>query len=124
MNTQRSLASDVSYLVRLIRAGRDGVTFAPRPAENPPLKPALTRTVWAATAIGAAVGAWSASRQRSRRSAYRLAVSGLIGSVCGFGCGMAWASRSLTGTAARSAIREINMVRDMRWLEKNPIDYA
>lgn len=116
MKTLQSFTSDVSYLVHLIQAGWEGVTSAPRPAD--------TRAVWATTAIGAAIGAWSASRQRSRGSGYNLAMSGLIGGAFGFGCGMAWASRSVTGTAARSAIREINTVRDMRWLEKNPIDYA
>jgi len=124
MNSLRTLTSDVSYFVRLIQAGWDGVTSAPKPADNSSLTPALKPAVWAATAIGAAIGAWSASRQRSRRSGYSVAMSGLIGSVCGFGCGMAWASRGTTGTAARSAIREINIVRDLRWLEKNPIDYA
>jgi hypothetical protein len=37
---------------------------------------------------------------------------------------LAWASRGYTGSAARGAIKKINVVRDARWLEKNPINYA
>jgi hypothetical protein len=51
-------------------------------------------------------------------------MGGLVGSALGFGGGVAWASRGFTGTAARHAIRGVNNVRDARWLERNPIDYA
>ena len=42
----------------------------------------------------------------------------------GFSGGMAYASRAVIRTAARSSARKVNAVRDARWLEKNPIAYA
>jgi hypothetical protein len=37
---------------------------------------------------------------------------------------VAWASRRVTGSAAKRAIGGVNNVRDARWLERHPIDYA
>jgi hypothetical protein len=79
--------------------------------------------VLAATAIGAGIGAATAALDR-RRSPFDLAAKSLIGGAVGLGCGLAWTSRVYAITAVRGAFREVNTVRDARWLAKNPIDYA
>jgi hypothetical protein len=116
-----TLTSDARYVVNLIQAGMDGVVSARKTTDTSPL---FISPVWVPAAIGAAVGVWTASRSRNRRSGYAVAMSGLVGSALGLGCGMAWASRNFTGSLARGAMREINTVRDARWLAENPIDYA
>jgi hypothetical protein len=37
---------------------------------------------------------------------------------------MMWQSRHFTRSAAQGAMKQVNAVRDARWLEKNPIAYA
>ena len=86
--------------------------------------PVLNNSVWVATAIGGAIGALSAVVGRRRRSGYGSVWGGVVGSTIGFGGGIAWASRDFTGAVARSVIRKVNVARDARWLERNPINYA
>lgn len=121
MSVPGTLTSGVRYAVNLIQAGMDGVVSARKATGTPPV---LRSPVWVPTAIGAALGAWTASRGANRKSGSGVALRGLIGSAFGLGCGVAWASRGFTGALARGAIRNINTVRDARWLEQNPIDYA
>ena len=120
MTADRTMKPGVYYIVDLIHAGMDGAVTAQKTTIVPQT---LVSTILAATAAGAAVGAATASLN-SRRSKYELAVKSLIGGAVGLGCGLAWASRGYTGSAARGAIKKINVVRDARWLEKNPINYA
>jgi len=123
MTLPQSLKSDVSHFINMIQGGWDGA-IAVRTTGVPAFTPAWTDAVWAPAAIGAAVGAWSTSWNSRRRSPYSVALGALVGSALGFGCGMAWASRGFTGAVARSAIGRVNDIRDARWLEKNPINYA
>jgi hypothetical protein len=55
---------------------------------------------------------------------YKVAAGGLVGSAVGFGAAMAWISRGATRAVARTTIQKVNKVRDARWLELNPINYA
>jgi len=116
----QTMRPGVYYVVDLIHAGMDGAVTAEKTTVVPQQ---LIRSVLAATAIGAGVGAATATLNK-KRSGYELAAKSLIGAAVGLGCGLAWASRGLTGSMARGAMRKINVVRDARWLEKNPIDYA
>ena len=123
MKLPLSLKSDVSHFINLIQGGWDGA-IAARPTDAPALTPDWPNAVWGPAAIGAAVGAWSTSWNRNRKSPYSVAVGALVGSALGFGCAVAWASRGFTGAVARGALERVNNIRDARWLEKNPIDYA
>ncbi|HEX8895778.1 MAG TPA: hypothetical protein VF783_20810, partial [Terriglobales bacterium] len=49
---------------------------------------------------------------------------GALGSVLGFCVGFGWKTRKVTTSVAHSTARELRRVRDERWLELNPIDYA
>ena len=120
MKTAHPIKSGVNYIVGLVHAGVDGATAA----ERAPARFAdLIRSVLAGSAAGVAVGAGS-TILASRRSSYNVVTKSLIGGAVGSGCGLAWALRGLTRPMARGAIRNINLVREARWLEKNPIDYA
>jgi len=117
-------ASEMAYFKNLIGAGRDGITSARNEMHGDVFTPALKDAAWTPAALGAAIGVLSACFGKERRSFTRAAIGGLVGSVLGFGGGVAWASRRFTGIAARRAVRGVNSVRDARWLERHPIDYA
>ena len=114
MKTSQSLRSDITYVRCLTRAVLDGITSAPETTADGAFAPILTAALWTPTAIGAPIGVLTA----------RLGLGGLVGSALGFGAGVAWISRGITEAVARSTMQKINSVRDARWLEKNPIDYA
>ena len=124
MTTPKWLGSDITYVRSLAEAGVNGVPGVWNGAGTRAYPPVLRNSGWVSTAIGGTIGALSALLFRRRRSGYGTALGGLVGSAIGFGGGVAWASRDLTGTVARSVIQEVNAVRDARWLEKNPVDYA
>lgn len=120
MKAAQPINSGVYYILGLIHAGMDGAAAARKASLVPP---DLILSILAGSAAGAAVGAGS-TILTSRRSRYDLATKSLIGGAVGLSCGLAWASRSLTRSMARGAMRSINLVREARWLERNPIDYA
>jgi len=117
-----SLKSELTYVRNLVEAGWNGARSARRKADGTGRTPA--RALLAPAAIAAGIGALSTSFGKGRRSGKSLIVAGCIGSAVGLSAGVAWASRGSAGPAARGAIREINAVRDARWLEKHPIAYA
>jgi hypothetical protein len=122
--TSLSLKSDFAYLTYLMKAVLEGVTAGPKEIAAPRSTPVLSAAVWTPTAIGAAIGAVGAGFMRRRSSGYRAAVGGLLGSALGFGAGVGWISRNFTASVARQTMQRVNRVRDARWLEKNPINYA
>ena len=123
------LSSNIDYAKNLVDSGLAGACAA---QENV-LKGQCVGTVlsrsarrsWPPAAIGLGIGAlcgFLASRRK--RSPGTVVACGLIGGAAGFGAGMIWGTRQLTGSMAEAAMKNINGVRDARWLEKNPIDYA
>jgi hypothetical protein len=122
--TTRSLKSEFTYLGHLIEAGWNGVLSSRGEPGNRVFPRLLACYLLAPTALGAGVGALSVSLRNNRRSGNRWAAAGLLGSLAGFSAAMAWSSRRVAAPAARNAMRNINTVRDARWLETHPIDYA
>jgi hypothetical protein len=94
--------------------GRPLVPFLENSARHA-LKPA---------AIGACIGLLGSCTGNGRKSSDRTLLYGLVGGAIGFGVGVAWLSRRLTVRVASSAFRNMGKVRDERWLENHPIDYA
>jgi hypothetical protein len=109
------------YVMDLVRAGMNGGVSA---RESAHIAPVEIRSIWAPTVIGAAVGVSAASLKRLRTSRRGTTLGGLVGAALGLGCGLVWASRGAIGAFARGAVREINITRDERWLQTNPINYA
>ncbi len=112
-------ALDIAYVGQLIGAGWHGAAGV-RPRRDTSLEPGL----WTPAAVGAALGALSVRAFRKRRSVSTVALGVVIGTIVGFGAAVAWASRGLVVPAARGAVRGVNAVRDARWLESHPINYA
>jgi hypothetical protein len=49
---------------------------------------------------------------------------GLLGGAIGLTTGIAWKSRHLSASVAGRAWKNMGKVRDERWLDKHPINYA
>jgi len=47
-----------------------------------------------------------------------------LGGALGFGAGLTWRTRRLTASMSHGALKKMNSVRDERWFEKHPINYA
>jgi hypothetical protein len=74
--------------------------------------------------IGACIGLLALSREPRDKRLLKSLFYGAVGSAIGFCAGFAWNTRELTGSAARSALRQMGSARDNLWLERHPIDYA
>ncbi|MBZ5624013.1 MAG: hypothetical protein LAQ69_35735 [Acidobacteriia bacterium] len=119
--------SDLAYARNLVEAGMQGVTSVRREAARQTPAPGLgraDRNAWVSAAIGAAVGIGGACLTRNRKSGYNMLLGGVLGGSLGYTGAVAWGSRDVTAAIAGRAIRNVNAVRDARWLEKNPIAYA
>jgi hypothetical protein len=74
--------------------------------------------------IGACLGLLALPREPRNKRLAKSIFYGAVGSAIGFCAGLAWNTRELTGSAARSALRQMGSTRDNLWLERHPIDYA
>jgi hypothetical protein len=118
--------SEVEYGRKVLNSGLEGARSG-REAflTGRPLTAFLSESVrnaWKPAAIGAGVGVLGCSG--SRKSIGRVLAFGLLGGAVGFSAGVVWQNRRLVASTARGAWRRIDKVRDERWLEKHPIDYA
>jgi hypothetical protein len=75
-------------------------------------------------AIGAGVGVLCSYLGNKRKLSNECALFGMLGGIAGFLVGMGWTTRHLTNGLAVGAIKNIKTVRDERWLDRHPIDYA
>jgi len=88
----------------------------------PFLSAAAVRAVKHAAA-GVCLGLLGASLSRRQRTRKALAY-GALGGAIGFGAGLAWRTRRLTASMSHGALKKMNSVRDERWFERHPINYA
>jgi len=123
MATRTALSSNFDYARNLIDAGLQGIVSAGREAGGL-ARPNLGLDVLLPTVIGAGIGILSALLSGDRKSTTRIAAGCLLGGALGFSLGVAWGSRDFTRSAVQGALRNLNTIRDDRWLETNPIAYA
>jgi hypothetical protein len=128
MSTQQWIVSELKYGRKVLNAGLEG-TRSGREAflNGKPLTPflrGLVRRALLPAAVGAFVGGLSSCMGKPDKSSGRIVALGLVGSGIGFAVSLAWESRKLTATALSNACKKIGKVRDERWFERHPIDYA
>jgi len=120
--------SELEYGRRVLNSGLDGVRSGREAFLNGrPLTTCFRESCLKAlkpAALGACIGLLAICPRDRFRGASRLLGSGLLAGLVGFAAGIVWESRFLTRNAADGALRNIQKVRDERWLEKHPIDYA
>jgi hypothetical protein len=128
MQSDGALGSYVRYGRSLANSGADGMRRG-REAylSGKPLGAVLGQKARASLGL-AAIGACAGLAQcflsdRRRRVSAGLAL-GAVGSLLGFFAGFTWKTRDLTSSMVHAASENMSAVRDERWLERHPIDYA
>jgi len=120
--------SEVEYGRKVLDSGLEGARSGREAFLNGrPLTPFLSESVRKAlkpAALGTILGVVSGSRESRQRSAGRILTFGVLGGVIGFAAGVIWGSRRMVASVASGAAKNIGKVRDERWLERHPIDYA
>ena len=128
MNVMEWSKSNVDYGRKLVDSALEGA----RAGEGEFLKEKTlasflgesARQALAPAAIGACLGALGGYLATGRRSKTRAVVCALLGGAVAFGASVTWQSRQLTASVASKSWNSVGKIRDERWLEKNPIDYA
>lgn len=128
MDVRKWSKSEVEYGRRILGSGLEGIRSGREEfLQGKPLAPFLSKSAIEAlkpAAIGACIGMLGSLAGNHQKSMSKALLFGLLGGAIGFGTGMVWESRSLTGSAARGALRNVHTVRDGHWLEKHPVAYA
>jgi len=120
--------SEAEYGRRVLNSGLEGIRSGREAFLNGrPLTPFFRESFQKAlqpAVLGACVGLLTSCPGRRQRSAAQVVASGLLGGLIGLGAGLLWEGRFLATSAASSALKNIDRVRDEHWFEKHPIDYA
>jgi len=122
-----SLKSEIKYSRKLFEAGLDAAITVRDGAPNQTLAPELVcaaRSAWVPAVIGAALGVLTLRLARKGRSGRGALVGGLVGAAIGFGGGFGFGLREVTALVAQRAAKNLGVVRDARWLERHPVNYA
>lgn len=120
--------SNLEYGRKLVNSGLEGALSAKEEfLHGRPLAPFLSDSACKAflpAAVGVCMAVLGSRSENGHQTATRALGFGLLGSVLGFAAGMAWCNRCLAASVVSGALKRVDIVRDERWLEKNPIDYA
>jgi hypothetical protein len=127
MDSSTSTASRFTYGRKLINAGISGIRtgrqdLGPRSVSN--CMVAATPDSLKLAAIGACLGFLPGLLVRRRSRVSTAVALAAAGSALGFCAGFTWKTRKVTSSLAQSALSEVRKVKDERWLERHPIDYA
>jgi hypothetical protein len=121
---QGLIADRVAYSRRLVQAGINGLRFGEQRlncSESAAHMAHSVRGAFKAAAIGAGLGLLGCVMARRREGRLpRVIACGALAFCAEF----AWQTRDVSSQLVGDAAREISRVRDERWLELNPIDYA
>jgi hypothetical protein len=120
--------SNIAYGRKLVNSGVDGVRegrdafFNRTPLDR--LLDESTRNAIKPAAVAAGIGLLGSCLAHRNRSVGKALAFGLLGFAAGFVAAVTWETRHLTASVASGALKNIARVRDERWFEENPIDYA
>jgi hypothetical protein len=128
MNAPHGWESRVRYGRELVKSGVSGLSDGRDAHLNGrPLSDVLSESARASlglATIGACAGLLRYYLPARRGRLVKTIACGLLGGAFGFLAGFGWKTRDLAGSMTRSAAKQIADVRDQRWLDKHPIDYA
>lgn len=128
MSTGKMVGDYFEYGKTLVASGAKGIRCGSESyLEGRSLSAALGESARAAlpfAALGVGAGLLQVfSGKRSHRLTRSVAAS-LAGATVGFLAAFSWKTRDLAACVAQDAMKNISTVRDARWLENHPIDYA
>lgn len=128
MSLRNWIDSNVEYGRRLALSGAEGAGAARQNFLNhEPLPLFLNQSLATAfkhATAGACVGILGAYLSGRRRSTRRALAYGALGGAVGFGAGLSWRTHRLAAGMGRGALKQMSVVRNERWLERHPINYA
>jgi hypothetical protein len=123
-----SLRSNLRYGRKLVKSGVSGLSHGREVQLNGQrLSEALAQSARASlglATLGACAGLLRYYLPARRGRVAKTVACGIVGSAIGFVAGFAWTTRDLTESMARSAAKQMTVVRDEHWLDRHPIDYA
>jgi hypothetical protein len=123
-----SFRSNLRYGRKLVKSGVSGLSRGREAQLNGQrLSEALAQSARASlglATLGACAGLLRYYLPARRGRVAKTVACGIVGSAIGFVAGFAWKTRDLTESMARSAAKQMTVVRDERWLDRHPIDYA
>lgn len=128
MKARESLRSKLRYGQALMRSGVSGLSSGREAHLNGrPLSEALGESARASLALavfGACAGLLRYSFPVRRDRLTKAVTCSVAGGAIGFVAGFAFKTRDLAESMTRSAAKQMGTVRDERWLNRHPIDYA
>ncbi len=132
MSLQKWIESNFDFARKLAGSGIEGAGFGRKEfLAGESVGPFLTeaaRQALGPAAVGVGIGTLAsrlAGRDSiSRKSSGRTLAFGLIGGALGFAAGLIWNTQGLAAHVARRSIENTRVVRDERWIERHPINYA
>lgn len=120
--------SNLAYGKELVESGLEGAKEARdsilQKEGNADMVTVAAQESWQAAAVGVLAGAICGVLADDRKPIRGVIAGGLLGAALGFGGSFAWKTRPLSSAMARGASKRIGVVRDERWLSKNPINYG
>lgn len=128
MERQDSLESQIRYGRELFKSGVSGLsdgrdTHLNGRSLSEVLGESAKASLGLAT-LGACAGLLRYCLPARRGRLMKTLACGLLGGALGFLAGFGWKTRELAESMTRSAAKEMGTVRDQRWLDRHPIDYA
>jgi hypothetical protein len=132
MSLPQWFGSDFDYARKLASSGVEGAGFGREEfLQGECVGPFLTeaaRQALAPAAVGVCLGTLGGrltrGEARSGKSAGRILAFSFIGGVIGFAAGLICNTQGLAANVARRGFENTRPVRDERWLERHPINYA
>lgn len=130
MNAVAALKTQLDYGRKLVSSGLAGAQLG---RENTQSSEPMRTVLWDSAmqslrlaAVGYCVGLLRRAYLRGggRRSEARVLAAVLAGGAIGFSASFTWRTRNLTRATVHSALKEIERVRNERWLHRHPINYA
>ncbi len=128
MKPDGSSPAHFRYGRSLVKSGVSGLRSGREShLKGQPLSAALSESARASlrlATLGACAGLMRLCTSDRRGRVPKTVAWSVIGSAIGFCAGFAWKTRELTASMGRSSLKQMGVVRDERWLERHPIDYA
>ena len=133
MSLFRWFEANLEYARKLATSGLQGAGHGREEfLHQEPVVPFLAeaaRQALAPAALGACLGrlgSYFATRdvRGNRKPANRRLAITLLGGMIGFGAGLVWNTQGLAAHVARRGFEHTRSVRDQRWLQRHPINYA
>jgi hypothetical protein len=124
MSLRKRIRSNVDYARKIVGSGIAGAKYGREAfSSQEPLSPFLSESASKAlklATLGACIGALGGHFARKHKPI----AFAMLGGMIAFAAAFSWTTHPLTASMGRGALKKVRSVRNERWLQKHPIDYA